>query len=610
MRRKKIAFLHYDKRRDFLFLQVIKTISRTTIQGRSCGRTPALILRNKNAVHMTIADVSSLTNAPEPFDLCIVGGGAVGLTLAADLAATGLRLLVLEGGRRKRSSTGQELYRGEVVDPARHSPLHQFRIRALGGSSQIWGGRCTPYDPIDFDVRAWVPHSGWPIPHEALYPYYARASAAAETGAFDYDPHRPLVPGLESKWLETTLERFSRPTDFSERYGEDLRRAHNALVLLNATVTGIRLRPGGRTVAHLDIAAPDGSSLQVRAGAYVLAAGGLETTRLLLASDDVHHDGIGNAGGWLGRGYMCHLSANFGSVKFFSAPSAVGWNYEKDGDGVFVRRRLSLTPQAQRHFAMLNLTFRLQVHDIANPAHGDPILSLWYLARHFMRYTDRKRLWDAQLRPAQRRRHLRNLFRRPIYMASTLLRLARERNFTSRPVPSLALFSRENCYGLEFHSEQAPNPDSRVTLSEARDRFGMRRLRVDWRWSPLDLDTVRKSYQLLAAELERTQVGRLTYDAAQLEAVTLGHGAFGGHHIGTARMAANPADGVVDRDCRVHGVDNLYLAGSAVFPTSSQANPTLTALALALRLADHLKEGSAGTVQPELKRETVLGNVT
>jgi choline dehydrogenase-like flavoprotein len=225
-----------------------------------------------------------------------------------------------------------------------------------------------------------------------------------------------------------------------------------------------------------------------------------------------------------------------------------------------------------------------------------------------MRYEYRQRLWDARLPLTQRHLHMRNVLRHPMRLATFMASMLHKRYLSDRRIPSLALFAPDNRYGLEFHSEQAPNPDSRITLAEERDAFGMPRLHVDWRWNALDMQTVRKSYNLLATELERTGTGRLRFDQDRLEDIVLAHGAFGGHHIGTARMSDNPANGVVDRNCQVHGIANLFLAGSTVFPTSSQANPTLTALALAFRLADHLKEQAVGSLRMAPQRERVFGD--
>jgi len=164
--------------------------------------------------------------------------------------------------------------------------------------------------------------------------------------------------------------------------------------------------------------------------------------------------------------------------------------------------------------------------------------------------------------------------------------------------------SRANLFSLDFHAEQQPNPLSRVTLSEQLDPFGMPRIHVDWRYTAIDVDTVKRSLALLAADLSQSGVGRFEYDPDSVEEEVTRYGAYGGHHIGTVRMGNSPRDSVVDINGRVHGVHNLYVAGSAIFPTSSQANPTLTVIAMALRLAEHLASELRRPQPAVLLRET------
>jgi choline dehydrogenase-like flavoprotein len=195
-----------------------------------------------------------------------------------------------------------------------------------------------------------------------------------------------------------------------------------------------------------------------------------------------------------------------------------------------------------------------------------------------------------------RLRHVGNIVSQPFRLASFGTNWLRQRTFAERKLPSVVLGSRDNRYELEFHAEQAPNPDSRLTLSTQRDSLGVPRLKIDWRVTELDLVSLEKSYGLLSRELALRGAGRLDFDRDRLVFKAKRHGIVGGHHIGTTRMSTDPKDGVVDADCRVHGVGNLFVASASVFPTSGQANPTLTLLALTFRLAEHL--GRIGEVQP------------
>jgi choline dehydrogenase-like flavoprotein len=543
---------------------------------------------------MIIGWAQATTQGPEA-DLCIVGGGAAGLTMAHALRDSGLSILLLEAGEERATKTSQKHYEGELVDPRSHPWLHHFRVRAVGGSSRIWGGRCIPFDPIDFESRDWVAGPGWPFEIETLTPYYVAAQAAAEAGAFDYDPASVLphtqsefARGLDSALIETRLERFSRPTNFWTRFGADLTKADNVRILMNAPVQEIHLTADGSAIDHLEVRRPNGTTTQVRAKRYVLALGGLESVRLMMTSNRVKPDGLGGDHGQLGRFYMSHLAAAVGEIRF-ADPASVAFDYALDDAGIYVRRRLALTAQAQRDLQCLNVIFRTHLPDPADPSHGDPVLSAMFLVKNFVLYEYSRKFREGGVSSAGYLKHVGNVLRQPGRLARFANTWMRKRVFADRKLPSVVLGSKTGAYILEFHAEQAPNPDSRLTLSDERDAFGVPKLKADWRMTQQDIDSLLKAYALLASELERTGVGTLVYDPGIVAAKARTEGAYGGHHIGAARMSRDPRDGVVDPDCRVHGIENLFLASSAVFPTSSQANPTLTILALSLRLADHLR---------------------
>lgn len=537
-------------------------------------------------------------------DVCVVGGGAAGIVLALSLSGKGLSVLLLEAGARSRDGQAQQQYRGEVADERLHSPPHRYRLRGLGGSTSLWGGRCMPYDPIDFEERPHVPHSGWPISYEGLLPYYARANRWAEAGCFAYDARTalpqaaPLFAGFESDIVRTHgLERFSCPTDFGKRYRRRLEVAADVRVLTGAHCTAIRLEADGGQVRALDVATLAGNRFQVAARAIVLASGGLETARLLLHSSDVVPQGVGNRFDVVGRYYQCHIAGNVGTLTVHGPAAGVRHGYEVAADGVYCRRRLAIDPAQQRRHGLLNAVARLHFPTITDPAHGSGVLSGLVLAKGVISYEYGKRLRDAQpLGPNTLAAHLWNVVRDPFDTAGFLAHWLHKRTLAPRKFPSVILRNRSNRFSLEVQAEQQPLASSRVTLTREIDALGMRKLRVDWRYCLADIESVARTLDLIGAELARTGVGRFEYDRDTLEADLLRYGAYGGHHIGTARMGTNPRTSVVDADCRVHSVANLYVAGSAVFPTSSQANPTLTILALALRLADRL----AQRLQPRL----------
>ena len=531
-------------------------------------------------------------------DVCVVGAGAAGITLALSLSGRGMSVLLLEAGERTQDPRAQAHYEGEVTDERMHSPLHRYRLRGLGGSTSLWGGRCVPYDPIDFEERTWVPCSGWPISYEGLLPYYAKANVWAEAGRFAYDARTalpsapPMFAGFDSEIVRTHgLERFSCPTDFGKRYRRRLEVAPDVRVLSGAHCTAIRLHRDGEMVRSLDVATLQGNRFHVAAKAVVLATGGLETARLMLHSSDVVPQGVGNQFDVVGRYYQCHIAGNIGSLVVNGPVSQVAHGYEIAPDGVYCRRRMSIDPAQQRRHGLLNAVARLHFPKITDPAHRNGVLSGLVLARSFISYEYGKRLRESQaMPPSVWAEHVLNVLRDPLDTTAFLAHWLRHRTFAQRKFPSVILRNRTNRFSLEFQSEQQPLPSSRVTLSPQLDALGMRRLRVDWRYCQADIESADRTLQLIAAELARTGVGRLEYDPETLERDLMRYGAYGGHHIGTARMGTDPRTSVVDSDCRVHSVRNLYVAGSAVFPTSSQANPTLTILALALRLADRLTQ--------------------
>lgn len=532
-------------------------------------------------------------------DVCVVGGGAAGISLALSLSGQGLSIILLESGRMDEDRATQALYAGEVADERLHSPTDKYRQRRLGGSTGTWGGRSMPFDPLDFETRPQVPHSGWPISYDDLLPFYPRANALAEAGRFAYDADEalggvapPMVRGFESDVVRTNgLERFSCPTNFGRRYERRLRVAPDIQVLLGANCTGIRLQADGRSVREVAVATLAGRRFRVAARATVLAMGGLETARLLLASRDVVPHGVGNEHDVVGRYYMCHIAGNVGTLVFNGRPQDVRHGYEVTPEGIYCRRRLSIAPAEQRRHGLANCVARLHFSRITDPRHRNGVLSGLFLARRFISYEYGKRLNDGtELSAGLYARHLWNVMTDPVDTAAFLAHWAAKRTLAQRKFPSVILRNRTNRFSLEMHGEQIPRADSRVTLSDRQDALGMPQLRVDWRYSPEDITSVRGMLDLVARELERSRAGRLEYDRDTLEEDLMRFGAYGGHHIGTARMGSDPRTSVVDADCRVHSVRDLFVAGSAAFPTSSQANPTLTLIALSLRLGQHLAQ--------------------
>jgi choline dehydrogenase-like flavoprotein len=509
-------------------------------------------------------------------DLCIIGAGAAGISIARTFIGAPVSVCVVESGSFEFDASTQALYDGEIVGSP-YVDLDACRMRMLGGSTIHWGGWCAPYDDIDFEQRPWVPHSGWPIGRAELEPFYQRAQQVCGLGDFHYDervwnelgiaPERPERAKLEVAFIRV------RAQNWAQAFRDELGAASNLSVLLNANVGDIAANEAGTAIAHLDIRSLQGRTGRVRARAYILACGGMENARLLLSSNGVQSAGLGNQRDLVGRFLMDHPPMDFPpppmrcATVLTSNPGGLMSSYGtyfRSGLGYVAGLRLS--PQVQRAQGLLNCWGWLQEQrvstDRAVPA---PVLAAASRSR-------------APLLDAGTRRVLLQL--------SALEGLSAAR--ASRPG---AVQDGPAVVTLLSQSEQAPNPQSRITLSDERDALGMRKIRVDWRVTELDKRSVRIWTETVGGELLRLNMGRLRVEDWLLDGTPDWPTAFRGawHHIGTTRMATDPGRGVVDETCRVHGIGNLYIAGCSVFPTSGWVNPTFTIVALSLRLADYLR---------------------
>jgi choline dehydrogenase-like flavoprotein len=534
-------------------------------------------------------------------DVCIVGAGAAGITLALELAGSGLSVLLVESGGMEAEESVQRLYEGAVADERMHSAPHRYRQRRFGGSTTIWGGRCVPLDAIDFEPRDYLSASGWPINLDTLLPFYPRANRICEAGEFAYRageafdrPLRPMIDGFHSEHFSTdTLERFSCPTDFGSRYVHKLRASANVRVLLHANLTNLNFHPNGEALESLALQTLDKKRITVRSKQVVLATGGLEVVRLLLANRDKWSNGIGNQHDMVGRYYMCHIAGTLGTLKQ-PGPDRVWHNYDVTDDGIYCRRRLALTARTQRQLRIGNFIARLHHPRITDPQHRTAVLSALQLAKGLISYEYGKRLHGGESMSWRTwGQHVRNVLGGVGELVAFGHHMARDRFLAARKFPSVIVKSTAGHYSLDFHAEQEPCAVSRVGLGEERDELGMQKLLIDWRYTPQDVATVREAVRLLAEAIGQSGIGEFEYDPASIEVEITRYGAYGGHHLGTTRMGTDPRSSVVDADCRVHGVENLFIAGGSVFPTSSQANPTLTIVALAVRLAERLRSAAA-----------------
>ncbi len=483
-------------------------------------------------------------------DLCILGAGAAGIALALEFSGHGFSVALLEGGGFERDAESQALYEGVCEPPLIDPYLPASRLRYFGGTTNHWLGYCRPFDDIDFEQREWVPHSGWPITRATLEPFYRRAAAVCKV-APDFAGIEPLIAEPANRiW---TFPFHIAPLRFGYAYRGVLVDATDIEVFLHANALRLALRPNGDSVDHVEVAASGDRRFQVRAKAFVLALGGIENARMLLVSDDVQSQGVGNQHDQVGRYFMDHpifpvaqicTSHTSGPFTDLSVRNTDTW-----------ARSFRLADGEQERSRILNgcLSFNLipQVEDVRQQ-----LLT--------------KKSWDTV----------------EAYLAAEE-QAGREVTVIGREGEDPALFFSR----FDVRAEHAPNPDSRVTLDHEVDRFGLRRVRLDWRMQAIDFESVRRAVEVLAEDAGRFGWGRVRL-APDIDLERSYSPGF--HHMGATRMQEDPKHGVVDRNCMVHGVKNLGIAGSSVFCTSGYANPTFSLVALAVRLADHLQKRLGG----------------
>jgi choline dehydrogenase-like flavoprotein len=531
--------------------------------------------------------------------VCIIGAGAAGITLATELDGCGFKVLLLEAGMLRPDRKLTDYYRGTATPP--HPDPTQFRRVLFGGTTGVWGGRCVPFDPMDLEPREHVANSGWPLRHADLARHYPAALRYCDAGAFDFSvagslrDAAPTISGFTGTGADGSplvmadrIERYSLPTDFGTRYRKRIRESANVTAVLGARCLRLHRQAAADRIEAVEVIDRAGRRSRVRAEVFVLAIGGIEVPRLLMLSDP-EGAGLGNHGDCLGRYYMCHFENTAGRVVPHGA--AVAFDFERTLDGVYCRRQLRFTPRALQEHRLLNMAFRLHFPSYSDATHGSAVMSAIYLAKSVLIPEYRSILHANAEEPASPPlAHLRNvLFGLPqaVRFASDWvfrIRLAR------RKLPYTLVANADGSYPVEFNSEQTPLPSSRVRLADDEDRHGLRRVRIDWRVSDEDADAAYRGFLLLRDTLASSGTCRLEFDEARLRERIKRSPPLGGHHIGTARMAATERRGVVDASCAVFGLPNLYVASSAVFPTSSHANPTLTIVALAVRLAEHLRK--------------------
>lgn len=515
-------------------------------------------------------------------DVCVIGTGAAGISIAREFFGTNLQVLLLEGGGTSPEPETQALYEVECIGLPFPGAL-DGRAREFGGTTTLWGGTIIPLSETDFHQRPWVPYSGWPISLAELAPYYLRAEGVlqlAEDGVYDeriwqrfgieppaLDPHKlRLVFSKEKTWPFRPKE---YPKNFRSVYIEALRKASNVRVLLHANVTNLKANAEATAVVEAEIRTLEGKRGSARARTYIVACGGIETPRLLLLSNGVHASSLGNQHDLVGRFFQGHPKFEAATIHT-DTPKYLQERFEfliKDRQLFRSRLELSDPIQEQEHLPKCDADIIFDMPEESGIQAAMELYRSW-LGRHKPENLLQNMYYVLKGFPEVVH------FGVPFFLRGTW------------PMP------KPKTIRLQCRAEQYPEPDSRITLSDQLDALGLRKACIDWHLSELERKTARRMVETVGAEFERLNLGKLELSDWMRPEIEDWRSWVkeGNHHSGATRMADDPRQGVVDRNCRVHGIENLYISSSSVFPTTGTANPTFTIIALAIRLADHLKQ--------------------
>jgi choline dehydrogenase-like flavoprotein len=524
-------------------------------------------------------------------DVCIVGAGAAGIAIARELSDSGLSIVLLESGGIDVDEPVQSLNDGSCCGFP--MLMGAGRIRAFGGSTTRWTGRCAPLSLEDFQARDWVAWSGWPIGSGDLLPYYRRAQSYCgfpapwedDTGGPAGASH-PGLPLFDPALLTPCV--WHLPNRHRHNWGRlhraALQSSKHVRVLLNATVTGFEVSDNRARVEAILARSLDGASVRVSARRFVLCCGGVGNAHLLLWGERSTGASFGNGGGSLGRFFQQHVRATI-AVMHDREGGGLGlqrlFNVFRADLGTYREIGLSLSGEAQKRARLLNASVALVYEFDPNSA--------WESAKSLLRGLGAAKPLPGGLAKVK------TVARDIGHVARNAIRRATQH----RPMVHATRIR------LVADIEQQPDPDSRITLGNESDRFGMPRPRIDWRLSELEKHTAERFAAYLTSEFRRLALGRLEPEPwlTSPEPITTAPVGETLHHLASTRMSSGPDQGAVDRDCKIHDLENLYVAGSSVFATGGHANPTFTIVALALRLADHLR-GLARQTGPHAMPQT------
>jgi choline dehydrogenase-like flavoprotein len=538
-----------------------------------------------------------LTTSGEASDIkaavAIIGAGPAGLSLALKLARANIDTAIIESGGESADPWATSLSSAAAITPENHVPLEWASQRRIGGASWTWGGRCVDMDPIDFESRLNNEAPGWPISYEEATAEAAEAAKFLGIGKPEFEAQLDGL-GTESI-LHTRLERWCANPRLAKQHAAEIGTSKRARFYTNLTCTGILFDPGGRQTLGLRVKHRSGREYRISARHYVLAAGGIEIARLLLASSQTEFAGAGFLSPWLGRGYMGHFEGAIADL-VLDRLSEDALDYRLDGTECFVRPRLMLRSDAIRRNGLRNIAIVPSNPPLADWRYRSGalsaaalVLSAPIVGRRLHPGPIRNILLGQPLNSVDCCRHLMNIAGDASGAISFVVK-ALIQHLKRPQIPGMFVRNKERRYCLRYIAEQSPLYASRILLSDKWDALGLPRVIVEKSIASTDVRSVLKAHEIIDFELRRLRLGRLEYHLNPTDRATVvaADESAGYHQIGLVRMGNDWRSSVVDLNCTVHSIHNLHIASSAVFPTSGQANPTFLITCLALRLAKRL----------------------
>ncbi len=509
-----------------------------------------------------ITDISDLNSQSYSSDVCIIGAGPAGISLANKLSINNkLSVILIESGDFEYDKTTQELYTGKIIDNLPPVALDLSRLRYFGGTSNHWGGSSGPFDDIDFKKRDWIDLSGWPISKQDIDEFYKEAHQVMGTGDYSYDPTTLANDSGVNlmKFTRSDVEhrfRKVKATRFGIEFRKRLVESKNVQVILNANVVNMDF-DSNKSLNFITVQSLKNKKINISSKQYVLATGGVENARLLLSSK------LADSLPLLGRCFSFHPRLQTGTIitNYTYDSDKVPYHWQSS-QGKRVKYNLVLSEAVQKKEKLAN--YAAILNEI-------PLNSAGIDALRRIKHNDDKQ--ESSLGSD---------------IATIFGDLGNVADYFKRKASNYKI----SAFNVITYVDQIPNKESRVVLGDDVDQFGMRKSKILWQYFDDERDSIYRFNQILARELGHSNIGRMQIseqlkDDEEFKKLLRGNSG-GGHQIGTTRMSASVTTGVVDENCKVHNVNNLYVAGSSVFPTGSWMNPTITVVALSLRLADRL----------------------